>query len=91
MFPVGLQEIKIHGSLCVGAEITLAKAEMNEHICNVVSRKHQKACGWKQQSKADRGKVHEKCKGKGKSFPTRNDNKADWMNILKLKMGKTGR
>lgn len=83
MSPVGLQKIRIHGSLCVGAEIPLGKAEMNELICSVVSRKHQKECGWKHQSKAGRGEVHKKPRGKKESFPTRSDNKADWMNTLK--------
>lgn len=68
MSPVGLQKIKIHGSLCVGAEITLGKAEMNKHICNVVSRKHQKAHGWKRQSKAGRGKVHKNPGERGNPF-----------------------
>lgn len=62
---------------------SLGKAELNKHIYNVVPRKHQKACGWKHQSKADRGKMHKKPGGKGKSFPTRSDNKTDWMNTLK--------
>lgn len=43
MSPVGLQKMGIHGSLCMGAEVPLGKAEMKEHICNVVSRKKQKA------------------------------------------------
>lgn len=47
--------------------------------CPESSKKH----GWKHQSKADRGKVHKKPRGKGESFPTRSDNEADWMNILK--------
>lgn len=67
----------------MGAEITLGKAEMNKHICNVVSRKPQRACDWKRQSKADRGKVHKKSRGKGESFPARSDSKTDWMNTLK--------
>lgn len=56
---------------------------VNKHNCDVMSRKSQKACGWKCQSKADKGKVHIKFKGKREMSSTRSDDKVDWMHTLK--------
>lgn len=73
----------LHGCKDHIGQSIMPEREMNKHNRNVTSRKCQRACGWQCQSKADRGKVHPKSKGKGETFSTGSDNKADWMHTLK--------